>query len=308
VLHIFYRDDLPSPSLGDLLTRPNGWYGIEGSSSNEFVRRLATLADVEAIANAPQAGGPDNQPVIVLLEALNSGFVRFLQNRKWYSFGRPDALGHGTMAEGISARIPQIRPYVVPAFTYGAATPEPILTLAVDTHIVMRSDLAEDTVYRFTQTLVENKARFGPTHPGLFRGIREDFDRSTLAFPLHSGARRYLDRDQPTMFERYAEVANVSVYLLIIIATAIAASIRWHSRRRKVRVDAYYGKVLTIRRRALAQPGEDHGEAINAVQSIYDEALEKLKDEQLAPNESFHILMTLCSDTIRELRGHASPG
>lgn len=305
LLHVMhFRDESPE-TIEELLTLGDIAAGTEDSSSYILARRLAQLSGLGRDFITPHDGPPRDQSVLILLGPVSGQFDRFLESRRLFSFGDPQMLGMGTIAEGIAARDPQVRPYVIPAFTYGTATPEPVLTLATDTHIVMNENVNGLIAYAFTETLVENKSQFGPRRSTLVEAIREDFDRTKLTFPIHPGARRFLDRDQPTFLERYAEVVNVTVYIAIILIGAIAATLRWNSRRKKDRADEYYKRVIEVRNRGPFASADEKAAAARAVREIYDEAFSKLMDERLAANDSFQILISLCDMTLREIEGPA---
>ena len=302
LLHMMYAADESPSTIQELLTMGEVFSGPEDNSAFRLTRRMGQLSGLPQGTIAWSEGErPTNESVVILLGPVSPLFERFLENRRLFSLGDPAMLGSGTVAEGLAGRDAQLRPYVIPAFTYGAATPEPVLTLASDTHIVISENVNGFVAFAFTQALVENKAQLGPRRSTLIESIREDFDRTALTFPLHPGVRRFLDRDQPTFLERYAEVVNVTVYIAIILVGAIAASFRWNSRRKKDRADEYYKRVLEVRDRGPFTNEDERAAAARAVRDIYDEAFSKLMDERLAANQSFQILISLCDMTLREI-------
>lgn len=311
LLHIMHAADQSASSIQELMASGEVFAGPQDSSAYGIARRLAELSALDPEVLSPQAGmrpqEVPNQTVLFMLGPISPQFDRLLRNRRLFSLGDPQMLGFGTIAEGLAARISQARPFVIPGYTYGAAMPDPILTLALDSHIVINAEVPGFTAFFFTEALVENRAQLASTRPALFEAIREDFDRTALNFPLHPGVRRFLDRDQPTLVERYAEVLNVGVYLLILVVTAVVAAIRWHLRSKKERADAYYARVLEIRNHGPYLTAQDNKAALNAVREIYDEAFGKLMDERLAANESFQILISLCDNTLRDIQQQYPP-
>ncbi len=154
-------------------------------------------------------------------------------------------------------------------------------------------------IYALTKTLVEQKARFAAAAPDLFRWLNSSFDADALAFPLHSGARMYINRDEPGFLERYAETLNFLVYLTALMVTGIVAFGRWRARRRKDRVDAFYQRVIDLRAQVRAHSPEASLEALEAIES---DAFSALMDERLAADESFRIFMDLAEGLRRELK------
>ena len=196
--------------------------------------------------------------------------------------------------EGINFVVPQLDPIVIPAFTYQLpGNEDPLHTLAVDTLLVTRKGVPEKLIYEMARTLIEQKSRFTAIAPGLFSGVSESFDPMELNFPLHRGTRRYLQRDEPGLLERYAETINMLVYLVFLILTSLIAFARWRAHRKKDRIDTFYTRVFSIRERA---EGEDLKQLRQELDALEKEAFESLIAEKLAADESFRIFTELLSN------------
>ena len=165
--------------------------------------------------------------------------------------------------------------------------------------LVAHRDTSERAIYNMTRTLIEQKARFAAIAPNIFSWMSEDFDPLELNFPLHSGARRYLERDEPGFLERYAESLNFIVYLAFLLLTGVVALARWQARRKKNRVDTFYARVLEIRERAQHEPRE---QLIEELGNLEKEAFGLLIAERLAADESFRIFTELLGQVRNELR------
>jgi len=188
----------------------------------------------------------------------------------------------------------------IPASTYNIpGNDKDLRTIATDTLLVTRKDVPESVIYELTRTLLEQKPRFTAVAPQLFQGINESFDPLEFSFPLHSGARRYLARDEPGFLERYAELINMLVYVTFLVLTGLLALARWRMRRKKDRMDTFYQRVLAIRERAA---GEDHAVLIAELYALEHEAFDSLIAERLAANESFRIFTDLMVRTRAELK------
>jgi hypothetical protein len=64
-----------------------------------------------------------------------------LKNVKWFSFGDPEDIGNGSIVDLAVFLNPKLRPFVLPAGTFGKLTPEPVVTLAVDNLLVASTAL-----------------------------------------------------------------------------------------------------------------------------------------------------------------------
>ncbi|MEP5765842.1 MAG: TAXI family TRAP transporter solute-binding subunit [Halieaceae bacterium] len=187
----------------------------------------------------------------------------------------------------------------IPALTYDIpGNTESLPTLAVDTLLVTRKDIPENLIYLVTETFIEQKPRLAAVAPSLFSHVTESFDAMELSFPLHRGARRYLERDEPNLLERYAESINLLVYLVFLLLTGGVALARWRAHGKKDRIDTFYRRVLGVRERAGA---EDSKLLLQELRSLEEEAFSSLIDEKLAANESFRIFTDLMGRTRREL-------
>ena len=202
--------------------------------------------------------------------------------------------------EGIGYTAPNMKPKVIPALTYELpGNEEALLTVAVDTLLVTRKEVSEETIYELTRTFLEQKPRFMAIAPHLFSGINESFDPLDLSFPLHKGARSYLERDEPGFLERYAETINMLVYVTFLLISAFLAFARWREHKKKDRIDVFYERIFAVRDTMQDNPP---GERLEALNDIEREAFESLIREKLAANESFRIFTDLLARTRSEIK------
>ena len=193
--------------------------------------------------------------------------------------------------EGIGYTAPNMKPKVIPAMTYELPGNDvALLTVAVDTLLVVRRDVPAPKVYQLTKTLLEQKPRFNAVAPSLFGGINDSFDPLDLNFPLHPGARAYLERDEPGLLERYAETINMLVYVTFLIITSFIAFGRWRNHQKKDRIDVFYQRVFEIRDRADSEPASD---LLRELDELEREAFDSLIREKLLADESFRIFTEL---------------
>jgi hypothetical protein len=202
--------------------------------------------------------------------------------------------------DGVGYIVPNMYAKVIPALAYELPGNEgPIATVASDTLLIVKADLGIGRVYELTKTLVEQKSRFTAVAPHIFTGITESFDPLDLNFPLHSGARRYLNRDEPGLVERYAESINLLLYMLFLLLSAAVALVRWGMRKKKNRIDTFYIRALAIKKRAIMTSAP---ELLSELNVLEQEAYDALVDEKLAPNESFRIFTDLLNQIRRNVK------
>jgi len=311
VLHIGYIGETDIDNVEDLLRGARVYAGDVGSAS-----RLMFLKSVEnsgvatgeyEFVDDPETGRPN---VFVVFAPIAPDILKTYQDRariRLYSVASTDELGRGSRVDAATLLNPYLRPFIIPVGTYGDATPEPVLTVAVDKMIVARSDLAAADIYNFISELLRLRPALAATRPALFKDLTGDFDASRSTFVLHPGAQAYLERSEPTFLERYSGVAEVAVTIFIGLVSAVFGALRIYDRKRKNRIDRFYSEVLAIRN-ALPGTAEDSNAGIAKIRELQNEAFEQLVDEKLAADESFRIFITLSNDVLRQLDAVARPG
>lgn len=301
VLHLLVRDDLkpenPDKPLDNALI-----YVVDNSNAGHIVlevfakRQGLSLNEYQVVTEY----SPDVD-IIVYFGPINP------DSSGWYVSGYTLVSLDSSLnpqrefsEDGVGYIVPNMYAMKIPALTYELPGNEKsIMTVASDTLLIVKADLSIGRVYELTKTLVEQKSRFTAVAPHLFTGITESFDPLDLNFPLHTGARRYLNRDEPGLVERYAESINLLLYLLFLLLSATVALVRWGMRKKKDRIDTFYVRALAIKRRAVMTSAIELLAELNALEQ---EAYDALVDEKLAPNESFRIFTDLINQIRRNVK------
>ena len=302
VFHIVRTSQREATTFAELLQGANVYAGEEASAARRVFLRLTANID---LGDQPYifatAENTDIDLATVFAPISPDRLVEFPDVRLW-SIGAPEEIGNGGAIDSIVLLNPHFRPFVIPAGTYGPATPEPVVTVAVDKIIVTRANVDESVVYDLINDVLRLRPALGTIHPGLFQQLSDNFDVSRSRFVVHSGAQAYLQRSEPTFIERYSGVAEVLVTLMIAGISAIFAGVRIFNMKRKNRIDRFYSAVLAIRDRITPTMGEEQrNEAAAEIRQLQDEAFALLVDEKLAANESFRIFMELCSSVLEQV-------
>ncbi|MEM1401764.1 MAG: TAXI family TRAP transporter solute-binding subunit [Pseudomonadota bacterium] len=302
VVHLAVAQDL---SLEALLAEGRALrvHVVHGSHAGKLViDLLLQRAENQLLKYEFWTPGEDGSPdILIYVGPVNPANVDWMpESFELVSVGHFDTGGGEFYLEGISYLVPQFQPTRIPARTYTLpGNDRGIDALAVDMLLVAHRDTDADAVQDITRALIEQKARFAAAEPALFRWLSADFNDSNFAFPLHEGARRYFERDDPGFLERYAETLNFLTYLMALVITGIVALGRWRARRRKDRIDGFYLRVLEIRGEvAFADPSN----TLAQLEAIEREAFDALVGERLAADDSFRIFTELVSGLRRELR------
>ena len=302
VLHIGYRIGRDTSSGVELLRGALVFAGAPGSASRlmfeTVISRLKLTADDFSYIDSPE----QTPNVFVVFAPISPDRIEEFPGFRLLSLGSPDEIGRGSAVDATTLLNPQLEPFVIPVGTYGDATPEPILTVAVDMLLVARANLDEAVVYDFVHELLRLRPALAALRPGLFRMMSDQVDSSNSTFILHKGLLAYTERDAPTVYERYSGIAEVAVTVLIALIGAVFAGVRIFRLRRKNRIDVFYSDAMAIRQSINdSATNDERVAAARKIRELQTKAFEMLVDEKLAADESFRIFISLSNDVLQEL-------
>lgn len=302
VLHIGYPADRVFVDGTDLLRGSRIYAGAEGSASRHMLAQSAArlgLKETDYSFVSDLTGGFD---IIVVFAPISPDRLKDYPDFRLFSFGPPNSIGTGATIDSATLLNPYLKPFVIPVGTYGDSTPEPVLTVAVDKMLVARRDLDNSVVYQLVSELLRLRPALAARRPGLFKDLSADFEPGRSTFVLHAGAQAYLERSEPTVYERYSGIAEVAVTAMIAIITAAIGVLRIYNVRRKNRIDTYYSEVIAIRKTISDDCGpNERQQLVKKLRALQDKAFAELVDEKLAADESFRIFVTLSNDVLRQL-------
>lgn len=155
-------------------------------------------------------------------------------------------------AEAIALKWPFLLSGEIPKGTYGGDLPTPLRAQkapAVTRVLVTRQDVDPAAIAELTRVLFEHRLdltiRFA-----LASAIRQPDDSKGLSVPLHEGARRYYDRNQPNFIQENAEPLALMVTLAAMIASGLFALRSRFVLKQKNRMDSYNYVLLDIAEKA----------------------------------------------------------
>ena len=301
VLHIAYRTERVVTDGESLIRGAKVFAGPHGSASRLMFERFTARLKLEEGSFTYIENLEEIPDVLVVFAPLSRDRMKEYPRFRLFSLGPPSSVGQGSVVDTAMLLNPQLRPFVIPVGTYGDATPEPILTFAVDNLLVSRRDLDSSVVYDLVNELLRLRPALAALRPGLFHNLI-DFDPSRSTFVLHSGTQAYLQRSAPSIYERYSGLADFAFTIIIAVASAIFASIRLLRMRRKTRIDTFYSELIAIRKSVDESSGEEErSKAIQQVRDLQDTAFDMLVDEKLSADEGFRILITLSNEVLGRL-------
>ena len=302
VLHIGYTGDANVMDGPEALKGSTVFAGPPGSASRlmfeRIVKRLG-LSEEDFSYVDVEDEIPD---VVVVFAPISPDRLAEYPEFKLSSLGSPQGIGQGSLVDAAVLLNPTLRPFVIPVGTYGDATPEPVLTVAVDKMLVARTSLERLVVYDLINEIHRLRPAISAQRPGLFQDFSDDLDTGRSTFVLHPGTLAYLQRSAPSVYERYSGIAELAVTVLIALVGAIFAGIRFFRRRRKNRIDTFYSETIRLRNSVTEEGGlAERAAVIAKIRQLQNTAFELLIDEKLAADESFRIFVTLTNDVLQQL-------
>lgn len=310
ILFIVKHPSLPGAPLPELLKGRRVGFGVTGTQSYRFGKKVLQAFGVHPRTYTPDFTPLDSLrlseelPLVVVLAATSDPRLHELlrQGGQLVSLDDPATFGHGSRTEGFAQSYLRAHPVLLPAGAVGLEPAQPQLTLGIDILLVTHEEVDATQVFDLTRTLFEHQQELTNQYP-LFYQLTESFDVHTLEFPLHPGALQYYSRDNPTFLERYAEVVALLVTLVLLAYGGISGISRWLRQRKKERIDTYYIRVLDIERRGRdAETAGQLDDLIEELLLLKQEAIERLVDEKLTPDDSFRIFESLATNNLTTLR------
>jgi len=252
VIFIIHPDSIQTDNLKDLIKGRKIGIGPSNSGTARFMKTLFLSYGLDTTDYQPVYTSFDDNllanPEIEISCAVtginNSRIIGMVEKGgKIFSLDNVDLANRGSSVEGFCINYPRARPFIIPKNIYGQSPQKPILTLAVDAILITHkdTDIYEISslvkgIYANTQSMANNNSILG--------FISEDFDAATLNFPLHEGVRAYLNRDEPSFFERYAELFGVILSFTVITVGSLSSLFRSTITRKKKRLKNFMNTVI----------------------------------------------------------------
>ncbi len=311
IFFIIYKEYLNPKSLRDLVVGRKVAVGPHGSGTERLTQNVFEEFGINPseyqfqYVNFENNVLSDTIDISCLLTGFNNPRIEMSLKRggKIFSLGNPNLEGKGSAADGFCLKYPLAKPYIIPTNIFTNLPQEPILTIAIDAVLLTREDVDAEVVYKFVETILNNKQFLVvDLNNRLLSQITEQFDPLKLRFPLHKGAKQYLERDKPSFLERYAESLGFIFSIFLAFIGGVTAFARWNRRRKKNRIDTYYKGIMNIQ--IQINDFNTEKECRNAIQELKllrQNAFEHLIAEKLSADESFRIFITFVNDTQKEL-------
>lgn len=304
VLHLLYKEGMDATSFASLMYAGPVYIGRENSPTYNLMMDLWEYYGVDGSQIDVTFNMAEANVVVELTNLFNKQHLQDYEGFKLFSFDDARNMSDASVVQGITLKYPRLSPFIIPENSYWSFTDKPIVTLSVDLVMMVRSGMGEVAVNDFTKTMLRNRQIFTSIDPLLFEGMKEDFDQAKLNIPLHEGARIFLEREEPSFIERYAELGGVILSIIIALWSGIVSLTKWQAQKKKDKIDEFYEDLMNIKNGiGRLETVGDGMKRVKRVQAAQNKAFEMLIAEKLVANDSFRIYMELSKETINELRG-----
>lgn len=296
ILHVVYKKGLNPEMMEDLIRGRKIYAQVEGSGAHRFVelmKKAYGIRDSE-MSYVQDYEFFEADVIFSFSDLLSYEETRDIKvDYELFSIDDVEKFGRGSIAEGLSIRFPEFRPYIIPREAYGDFTQGPILTLAVDAVLVCRKEIDKNFIYAAVKALNENKEALSEINP-LLAHFNTDFDDAQLRFKIHPGSRNYLERYAPTFLEKYAEVGSVIISIFVALASLLYSISKWQKAKKKNKIDVFYKQLMAVRLEITNIANqEDVNRLLAEVRSIQAETIGLVTREKLLADESFSIFLNL---------------
>lgn len=308
ILHVLIRADSESDDFVGHLNNSVIFAGPPGTPSRLMLESLAADRGVDPDTISFVADARACPDVIVVFSPI----LRDIQSRLEQCGGVNSYRFWADQVKRMEAATllnPSLRLFTIPAYTYGEElTPDAVKTLAVDKMLVARADVPAAKVYDLIREVIRLRPALAAIEPTLFHGIDDDFSANDSTFVMHPGSAAFVNRDEPTVYERYSGVAEVVVTIFFALLSGAIAGVRIYNLKRKNRIDEFYSAAIELRQSIDGSTSAtDREAAITSMRLLQTRAFHMLVSEKLAADESFRIFITLSNDIIRELKQPSAP-
>ena len=304
VLHVLYNNASVPENFADLIRGARVYAGPLGGAAHRLLLQLCVDYGVVSgqfrLLDNPWTESPD--VYFIFGGLLSADSITQLQGYRLFTFADAKDTSGGSEVDGIVLRHNHLKPFLLPKNIYNTLSNDPIVTLSIRSVLIAHEGFNRDYAFEIASQLFDRSQEIALTYPLVTRELNDGVDASGLMFPLHSGTRRYLDRDKPGFIERYVEVLALILTIIIALLSSGYGLYRHRLQVRKDRVDVYYSLFLDIRRdmRATNSPAAWRSYHERAV-DVQQEVLNLLINERVAADASLLAFLSISNQIINEL-------
>lgn len=208
-------------------------------------------------------------------------------------------------ASAMALKRPFLKPVTIVRGAFDGAMPLPdreVVTPSLNRMLVASSTADEEAIYELVKTVFENRLDL-LIRMALSSAIQDPRQGASASLPLHPGAARFYDRDQPSFLQENAEPMALLVTILAMSISALVALRRNMSARAKNRADVYNDILLEVASRARdCDDVEELRQMRNELGSVLEKVVNALDRDAVTEDgfRSFSLLWGSVRDTVND--------
>ncbi len=307
VLHVLHNRSDQVPDFAGLIRGSAVYAGPTGGAAHRLLLQLGTDFGVQEneirVLDNPWTVSPD--VYFVFGGLLSDSSIQQLSGYRLFSFSDPGDSDGASVADGIVLRHHHLKTFLLPKSLYHGLSSEAITTLSIRSVLIAHEDFETRLAVDIASGLFSKAQDFAMSYPLVTHELTMNLDAAGLMLPLHTGTRRYLDRDKPGFVERYVEVLALGITVMFALLSGGVALYRYRERERKDRVDIYYTQILEIRQNMeLASEAIDLHACHKRAIEVQHEVLNLLIAERVNADASLLAFFSLSNQVLNEIDQH----
>ena len=307
VLHVLHNKHERVGDFADLIRGAAVYAGPTGGAAYRLLLQLSKDFGVQEnqfqILDNPWTVDPD--VYFIFGGLLSASSIEQLSGYRLFSFAAQGDVDGASVADGIVLRHHHLETFLLPRSLYQGLGNEAITTLSIRSVLIVREDFETGFAVDIASDLFSNAQDIAMSYPLVTHELTMNLDAAGLILPLHTGTRRYLNRDKPGFVERYVEVLALGVTVIFALLSGGVALYRYRERKRKDRVDIYYVQILEIRKdMALASEAIDLHACHKRAIEVQHEVLNLLIEERVNADASLLAFFSLSNQVLSEIDQH----
>lgn len=306
VLMIMTNKNVKERSLKDILENGEVFFEDRSRLDSLFFDKLFYSFNIDkskidsklGLADLKRNEKSDSLKIYIGLIHLNNAEMRDLISQNWsfFSLDDVDSFGKGSKVEGFTLMNRSVKPFIIPKSIIKGKPDNSVLTVSISDILISRSEIDNDIIYGITKTLYENRSRLIQMN-SVYNLLDFNYGRQDLSFPLHEGTNNYLEREKPSIWMHYINMAWPILSILVIFIGGFTAFNRKWKKKNKESIENYYISLLDIREKSLLYTEKlKIEELLSEIKILRSKAIKALANNKFDSDKSFNIFLALYSE------------
>ncbi len=220
-----------------------------------------------------------------------SRLTRFLKKHEDFTFFTLDdykLYRQGSFVDGFCMKNKYYSPHIIPKGLFGNEPQNPILTIRQDLILITKDNVESEVVFDLVKFAIEKSGKIDMTLFGT------NFENLNPAFPYHEGTLIFLNKAEPSLFERYGNKIVKYATGIGAFNTLIIYFFLWRKKRRKKELNNHYLKLLDYKEKFHnSEKRADLDKLYSEIRIIQIDMANQIKNEKIIVDENIRIINDL---------------